>query len=221
MELNEQQMEEVKYMVTQLQTVLAADNNARKLAEAELNKIKEGDSDKYACYLTAVLMEANAPLDIKSLAAVILRRSLGTMVADKKQTLWEVLSQQAKDFLKNNLLNCVKAADTKDLTRKLSNLLVEIAGGMFEQNEEIWQDLLNLIFVFVNSDSNMQVDGALQIFNGLFSYIIDHLNKYQADLIGIFRKTLNHNSLDIKLAALQATSNYLQTVEQKDVKPLQ
>ena len=95
--------------------VLAADNDARKLAEGELNKIKEGDSDKYACYLTAVLMEANAPLDIKSLAAVILRRSLGQMVADKKQTLWEVLSQQAKDFLKNNLLNSVKAATTKDL----------------------------------------------------------------------------------------------------------
>jgi hypothetical protein len=65
----------------------------------------------------------------------------------------------------------------------------------------------------VNSDSILQVDGALQIFNGLFSYIIDHLNKYQADLIGIFRKTLNHNNLDIKLAALQACSNYLQTVE--------
>ena len=39
-------------------------------------------------------------------------------------------------------------------------------------------------------------------------------------MVGIFRKTLNHNSLDIKLAALQAVSNYLQTVEQRDVKPL-
>lgn len=47
----------------------------------------------------------------------------------------------------------MNAANTKDLIRKLANLLVEIAGGMFEQNEEIWQDLLNLIFVFVNSDS--------------------------------------------------------------------
>ena len=77
MEFNEQQMEEVKYMVTQLQTVLAPDNEARKVAEAELDKIKLGDSDKYACYLTQVLMEENAPLDIKALAAVILRRSVG------------------------------------------------------------------------------------------------------------------------------------------------
>jgi len=55
----------------------------------------------------------------------------------------------------------------------------------------------------------MQVEGALGIFNGLFSYIIDHLNKHQDDLVNIFRKTLNHNTLDIKLAALQAVSNYL------------
>jgi len=36
---------------------------------------------------------------------------------------------------------------------KMANLLVEIAGGMFEKNEEVWQDLLNLVFTFVNSDN--------------------------------------------------------------------
>jgi len=92
----------------------------------------------------------------------------------------------------------------------VSNLLVEIAGGMYEyENEAIWQELLNIVFEFVNSDNNLFVDSALQIFNGLFSYIIDHLNKFKADLIGIFRKTLTHQSLDIRLASLQAVSNYL------------
>ena len=93
---------------------------------------------------------------------------------------------------------------------KMSNLLVEIAGAMYEHEDEaIWQDLLNLVFEFVNSDNNIFVDSALQIFNGLFSYIIDHLNKFKNDLIGIFKKTLTHTSLDIRLAALQAVSNYL------------
>ena len=55
----------------------------------------------------------------------------------------------------------------------------------------------------------MQVEGALGIFNGLFSYIIDHLNQHQNDLVNIFRKTLQHKTLDIRLAALQAVSNYL------------
>jgi len=93
---------------------------------------------------------------------------------------------------------------------------------MYEHEEEaIWQPLLDLIFQFVNSETVLQVDAALQMFNGLFSYIIDHLNKYKTDLIGIFKSTLNHASLDIRLAALQAVSNYLQTVEQADTKPFQ
>ena len=45
------------------------------------------------------------------------------------------------------------------------------------------------------------------------------MNKYKDDLKGIFIKTLTHKNLDINLAALQAVSNYLQTVEQKDTKP--
>jgi len=34
----------------------------------------------------------------------------------------------------------------------------------------------------------------------------------------IFKKTLNNANLDVKLASLQALSNYLQTVEQVDTK---
>lgn len=198
-------------MVGQLQIILGNDNDARKDAEAHLTKIKEGEPDKYACYLTAVIIDANAGLEIKALSSVILRRSLITPIPSKdRKTLWEILSGNAQEFLKVNLLNATKVCETKDLIHKLSNLLVEIAGGMYEyDNEKIWQELLNLVFDFVNSENNLHVDAALQIFNGLFSYIIDHLNKFKDDLLVIFRKTLTHQSLDIRLAALQAVSNYL------------
>jgi len=83
-------------------------------------------------------MHPEAPQEIKSLAAVILRRSLGTVLPEKKQTLWEAMSAQAKEFLKTNLLQTIRDTKTKDLMRKLSNLLVEVAGGMFEENEEVW-----------------------------------------------------------------------------------
>jgi len=56
----------------------------------------------------------------------------------------------------------------------------------------VWQDLLNLLFMFVNSTEDVKVDAALQIFNGLFSYLMDHLVKFKADLMGIFAKTLQH-----------------------------
>ena len=42
--------------------------------------------------------------------------------------------------------------------------------------------------------------------------------KYKNELGGIFERTLSHNTLDIKLAALQALSNYLSVAERKDTK---
>jgi hypothetical protein len=38
----------------------------------------------------------------------------------------------------------------------------------------------------LNSETPMKVDAALQIFNGLFSYLMEHLIKYKDDLMGIF-----------------------------------
>jgi len=70
------------------------------------------------------------------------------------------------------------------------------------EDANIWQDLLNLLFGFISSEISTKVDAALQIFNGLFSYIMDHLVKYKGDLCAIFEKTLQNEALDIKLSAL-------------------
>ena len=56
------------------------------------------------------------------------------------------------------------------------------------------------------------------VFNGLFGHILDHLVKYKNELGGIFERTLQFQKLDIKLAALQALSNYLSIAERKDTK---
>ena len=95
------------------------------------------------------------------------------------------------------------------MIHKICNLLIEIGGTIYEQENFVWQELLNLLFEFVISDQDLKVDAALQIFNGLFSYLMDHLLKFKNDLMGIFAKTLAHKSLDINLAALQAVSNFL------------
>lgn len=47
---------------------------------------------------------------------------------------------------------------------------------------------------------------------------MDHLVNYKDDLKGILDKTLSHKTLDIRLAALQATVNLLTTAERKDTK---
>ena len=155
------------------------------------------------------------PADVKSLAAVILRRNISSTAVDSQdvgstnENLWKRLGPDARNFVKNELLKAITDCNDKTVIHKVCNLLIEIGGTIYEQEEFVWQDLLNLLFVFVNQEQEIKVDAALQIFNGLFSYIMDHLVKFKVDLMGIFSKTLNHSSLDINLASLQAVSNFL------------
>lgn len=96
---------------------------------------------------------------------------------------------------------------------------MEVQGAMYEHTDNnIWQNLLNLIFQFTQQQQAFKIEMALNIFNGLFSYILDHMMKFKAELSGIFAQTLSNPSLEIKLAALQATSNFLQMADRKDVK---
>jgi len=99
------------------------------------------------------------------------------------------LKPESQEIVKAKLLEDIKKqGKSKEMMHKLANLLVEVQGAMYDlNNADIWQDLLNTIFAFVNSENVTEVDAALQLFNGLFSYIIDHLNEHKADLKNIFR----------------------------------
>lgn len=132
------------------------------------------------------------------------------------------LDDNTRNFVKSQVLETlnVTTAQSKSIVHKVCNLAVEIQGAMQEhEDDKIWQELLNLVFTFVNEEVDTKVDAGLQIFTGLFSYIIDYLSAHTADLGKIFEKTLQHRQLDIKLSALQATCNYLGICERKAAKP--
>ena len=164
--------------------------------------------------------------EVKSLAAVILRRNISNTATDSQDianvdnnaNLWKRLSADGQTYVKAELLKTIAQSQDKHVVHKICNLLIEVGGTIYELEQFVWQDLLNLLFTFVQSDEDLKVDAALQIFNGLFSYLMDHLVKFKTDLMGIFAKTLQHKSLDINLAALQAVSNFLQIAEGKDAR---
>ena len=179
-------------------------------------------SHKHIPYL--FIADCNA--EVRSLAAVILRRNISYTATDSQDlsnqannaNLWKRLSPDAQNVVKTELLKAMTGIKEKAVIHKVCNLIIEIQGTIYDENETIWQDLMSLLFTFVNSDIDLQVDAALQIFNGLFSYIMEHLVKFKGDLLTIFTKTLQHKSLDINLASLQAISNFLQIAEGKETR---
>lgn len=102
---------------------------------------------------------------------------------------------------------------------KVADLAVEVQGAMVAEHEgNIWRDLLDQLFAFIQTDNDAQVDTGLVILNGLFGHILDHMVKYKSELGGIFERTLQFQKLDIKLEALKAVSNFLATAERRDTK---
>ena len=95
--------------------------------------------------------------------------------------------------MKTQILETLQAAtsQSKNLIHKVCSLSVEIQGAMYEHEDNVvWQDLLNVLFEFINQEQDCKVDAALQVFNGLFAYIMDHLVLYKNDLKAILEKTL-------------------------------
>jgi len=81
------------------------------------------------------------------LAAVILRRNIASQTLEGPDAnIWKRLSPEAKEFVKTELLKTISTVQDKVIIHKICNLLIEVGGTMYEQEEIIWQDLLNLIF---------------------------------------------------------------------------
>jgi hypothetical protein len=147
---------------TILNQILSNDNAARKAAEEQLNVAKSAQTDKYACLLSATLHPNQTQFspEVKSLAAVILRRNISTEALDasdlnnqsNNENLWKRLSDGARTQVKTTILECLQGANAtnKVYMHKVCNVAVEIQGAMVEeQDENIWQDLLNILFTFI------------------------------------------------------------------------
>jgi hypothetical protein len=156
----------------------------------KLAAVKEQDANKYAGYLSQIINANNGCKDaVIQLGAVILRRNISVNVTDTSDlmnqennaNLWERLTDETRDFVKAQIIESLNngVSVKRETMRKVCDLAVEVQGGMQEyQDDAIWQDLLNLVFSFVNDEMESKVDAGLKIFTGLFSYITEHLQAH-------------------------------------------
>ena len=152
--------QEIDYIGLILTEILNNDNIVRKQGEEKLLTIKSQEPDKYACYLVAILGNRKCPFssilfpwlsnhpsilanytsDIKSLAAVIIRRNISSTSADSQDTtnqennvnLWKKLTPDAQNFVKSELLKVITDCSDKTIIHKICNLLIEVGGTIYE-----------------------------------------------------------------------------------------
>lgn len=69
--------------------------------------------------------------------------------------MWKRLSDPCREAVKTTILEAISAVDATNKTfmHKVCNVAVEIQGAMVsEQDDCIWQELLNLLFTFIQGD---------------------------------------------------------------------
>lgn len=117
------------------------DNVQRKEAEAKLSSLKLQDPNRYAAVMVYILNpQCAAGPEVKSLAAVILRRNISitdvdaadTQNKDNNQNLWMRLSDESRNVVKTELLNVLGncAEWPKNIVHKVCSLAVEVQGAM-------------------------------------------------------------------------------------------
>jgi len=83
-----------------------------------------------------------------------LRRNISFTATDSQDilnqannaNLWKRLSVEAQTVVKNELIKAIAISQEKTVVHKICNLMIEIQGTMYDENEAIWQELMNLLF---------------------------------------------------------------------------
>ncbi len=99
---------------------------------------------------------------------------------------------------------------------QVCDTVAELASGTYE--ELGWPELLPFMFLWVQSNDKRLQESALLVFAQLARHIMGTLRQYMGTLHEVLTRTLASSSQDVALAAMRATSNFVQ-VPQSTVLP--
>ncbi len=90
----------------------------------------------------------------------------------------------------------------------MCDTVAELASGTYE--ELGWPELLPFMFQCVQSNDTRLQESALLVFAQLARHIMGTLRQYMGTLHEVLTRTLASSSQDVALAAMRATSNFVQ-----------
>ncbi|KAH7296218.1 hypothetical protein KP509_26G014000 [Ceratopteris richardii] len=182
--------------------LMSSGNEARGHAEQLFNICRTRHADTLVLKLIHSLRYSVA-VEARSMAAVLVRRQLG---------IWTQLSPQTQASIKEQLLLCVQHEQVKAVAKKLCDTVAELAATIPEDGQ--WSELLPFLFQCVSSDTSHWKESALMIFGQLAQYMGPQLHSHLSTLHAVFQQTLAPTMPgNVRLAALRATSSFVQTLE--------
>lgn len=205
----------VKELLLEVQT---PDNEKRAEAEQKLSDIKEGSPDKYTAYMVEAIKDESLKPETRVMAAVVLRRNVCPVDITEK-TLWVKISNEAQDYVKEQVLHLFKSEQNSVILNKIAELASEIAASINEvERHNIWPELFTTAKELIGNGGEDQIKAGLNVYTETFRSMCNEIVEADSDLYNMFKITLEHDNIEIGLCSLQAVSQLLCLVMPKYAK---
>ncbi|XP_074657622.1 importin-5-like [Tubulanus polymorphus] len=188
-----------------LHSLLSPDHDVRTPAEEVYDKLPQ--ERRYEFLMKVIADSTRQPAEIRSLAAVLLRRLI-TVTTDEK---WNELDEQAQSFIRDKLLEVVQQESLMSLRKKVCDCVAELARIMIDDDcNNKWPDILKFLFACVNSENADLRESALHIFGAIPS-VFGNQQSQNLEVIKqmLYSCLLDQNSINVRFEAVRTVSAFM------------
>lgn len=198
-------------------TILSADQSLRIASETQLKKLSNENFLQYAGLLSSVLIDSNAKLEARILAALTLKNELVSKDSIKNQQFAQrwvtVIDPPSKEQIKLNALNGLMSGTEPRVANASAQLIAAIANIELPRGE--WVDLLKTM---VDNTNPSQLENVKRASLLALGYICESADPQSQVLISSSNNILiaivqgaqsSETSTQVRLAALNALADSL------------
>eukprot|EP00727_Mastigamoeba_balamuthi_P011986 m51a1_g741 putative arm repeat superfamily protein isoform 1 (1083) ;mRNA; f:497898-501852 len=191
--------------------LLSPDNTQRGEAEAALNALKTKDPNNLVLALLATARFATAAPEVRQMAVTALR----PMLVKDKETIWATLTPETQSAVKAEMLNIIQNERASGVLRKASDTIADLCTFLADKGG--WAELLPFMFTCATSQEETHKECSLNIFAQLAILLgADTFRQHFTVVRDLLQHALADTRIKVKLAALNATSAFLQIMEKED-----
>mmetsp|Transcript_71880 Transcript_71880/g.83546 ORF Transcript_71880/g.83546 Transcript_71880/m.83546 type:complete len:1110 (+) Transcript_71880:60-3389(+) len=200
------------------------ENKLRKESEKLLNQVREANKDQYFLSLLH-LLKSSANEKVRFFSATMLRKQLSSYSEASFDPCWKKLSPNTAKVIKEEVFILLRDETKPNIRDQICHLIGELGGTILAMDEDdkklvepeikTWDKLLSHVMELWLSKIDIMLEAALKILTGLFDYTFDTYLEYRNDFHTIFKTGMSYDSLNIKQAAIEALSKWVQSIESK------
>jgi hypothetical protein len=221
--------EDISIVISVINGVLNPNNEIRNSYVAKLDELRKNTPALLYC-LVKILendwssQDQNEVKKTKTVAAVLARKLVVIKEDELVSQPWIEMPAELKQQIKTSLLGIFLKESDQNINLKVCDIIVQVGVNCFE-NDESWNELLQLLVDILKMNleitpqtNYLQLDSALLIMAGIFSFVFDDMMKHIDLIVASFRNYLNQGDMSLRTRTARAISEIISFCDKKELK---